>query len=202
MKYGGRSVERPRLSYAGLVPIVVLLLVVPVILIALIPISIVQRYRMGTARRLARGWIASLNLAALTLSAVLVLTSAAFTNLWVPEALRFTALGLLGGVLLGMFGTWMTRWEPTPQALHYTPPRLLVLFVSLIVTARILFGFWRAWRAWQAGVDAPAWLVGGEVAGTMAAGAVVLGYYLAFWFGVRHRLKRHQRAIGIPAPRR
>ncbi len=181
-------------------PVLVVLLIVVFIVIALIPLSLVQRYRMGTARRLARGWVATLNLAALTLSAALVLISAALTNVWVPDALRFTAMGLAGGALLGMLGIWLTRWEATPQALHYTPPRLLVLLVTLIVTARILFGFWRAWRAWEAGISRPAWFVGGEVAGTMAAGAVVLGYYLAFWFGVRHRLKRHRRSLGIPAP--
>lgn len=75
-------------------PILVLLLVIVLAVIALILISLVQRYRMGTARRLARGWVATLNLATLTFSAVLVLISAAFTNVWVPEALRFTAMGL------------------------------------------------------------------------------------------------------------
>lgn len=183
-------------------PVLLLLLVIVLVVIALIPISLVQRYRVGAARRVARGWVATLNLAALTLSVVLVLISAALTNVWVPEALRFSAMGLAGGALLGLIGISLTRWEATPQALHYTPPRLLVLLVTLIVTARILFGFWRAWRAWDAGMDRPAWFVGGEVAGTMAAGAVVLGYYLAFWLGVRYRLKRHRRAIGIPAPRR
>jgi hypothetical protein len=184
------------------VPVLVLLLMIVLVVTALIPISLVQRYRMGTARRLARGWVATLNVAVLTCSAVLVLISAALTNVWVPNAARFTAMGLAGGALLGIIGIWLTRWEATPQALHYTPPRLLVLLITLIVTARILFGFWRAWRAWDAGLDRPAWFVGGEVAGTMAAGAVVLGYYLVFWFGVRYRLKRHRHAIGIPAPRR
>ena len=176
-------------------PILVLLVVTALAVIALIPLSVVQRYRMGAARRLARGWIATLNLAALTFSVVLVLISAAFTNVWVPDALKFTAMGLAGGLLLGIVGTALTRWEATPQALHYTPPRVLVLLVTSLVAARILFGFWRAWRTWNAGAS-EAWFLGGEVAGTMAAGAVVLGYYVAFWFGVRYRFKRHQRGFG------
>jgi hypothetical protein len=190
------------LAYAEHVPLLVLLLVVVLTVIALIPIALVQRYRMGTARRLARGWVATLNLTTGIVSAVLVLISAAFANVWVPGALEFTAMALAGGASLGIVGAWLTRWEATPQALHYTPPRLLVLLVTSIVTARILFGFWRAWRAWDAGIDRPAWFVGGEVAGTMAAGAVVLGYYVAFWFGVRYRLKRYRRSLGMPAPRR
>ena len=182
-------------------PILVVLLIIVFLAIALVPLSLVQRYRMGTARRLARGWVAALNLAALTLSVGLVLLSATLTNVWVPDALRFTALGLAGGALLGIVGLLLTRWESTPQALHYTPPRLLVALVTLIVAARILFGFWRAWHAWDGEMNRAAWFVGGEVAGTMAAGAVVLGYYLAYWLGVRFRLKRHRRALGIPAPR-
>lgn len=197
-----RASDTTPLAYAEHVPILVLLLVAVLAVIALIPISIVQRYRLGTARRPARGWVATANLVALTFSAVLVLVSAALTNVWVPEALRYTTAGLAGGALLGIVGTWLTRWEATPQALQYTPPRLLVLLVTSIVTARILFGFWRAWRAWDAGFDRPAWVVGGEVAGTMGAGAIVLGYYLAYWFGVRARLKRYRRSLGVPAPPR
>jgi hypothetical protein len=170
------------------VPALLLLVVVLLLVIALIPISLVQRYRMGSARRVARGWVATLNLVTLTFSSVLLLISAAFTNMWVHDALRFTAMGLLGGMLVGFAGIWLTRWEATPHALHYTPPRFLVLLVTSVVAARIAFGFWRAWRAWETGFSRPTWLVGSEVAGTMAAGAVVLGYYLAYWFGVRRRL--------------
>ncbi len=84
------------------------LLILPVLfilaLIVLIPISIVQRYRVGTSRQRARGWIAALNLGGLTLSAVLFVVSATFTNIWVPDALRYTVGGLAAGGLLGIVG--------------------------------------------------------------------------------------------------
>lgn len=35
------------------------------------------------------------------------------------------------------------------------------------------------------------WFVAAGVAGSMAAGAVVLGYYLVYWIGVRRRYRRH-----------
>jgi hypothetical protein len=35
------------------------------------------------------------------------------------------------------------------------------------------------------------WFVASGVPGAMAAGAVVLGYYVVFWLGVRRELKRH-----------
>jgi hypothetical protein len=137
--------------------------------------------------------VTTLNLVALAFSSVLLLVSAGFTSLWVPDALKFTAIGLLGGALAGMLGTWLTRWDETSQGMYYTPPRILVLLVTTIVAGRILFGLWRAWRAWDADFGQPAWFVGAEVAGTMAAGAVVVGYYLAFWVGVRRRLTGRRR---------
>jgi len=66
-----------------------------------------------------------------------------------------------------------------------------VLLVTLVVAARVLYGVWRSWHAWTAGLDA--WSAFG-LAQSMAAGAVVLGYYLTYWLGVRHRLVAHRRA--------
>jgi ABC-type cobalt transport system substrate-binding protein len=170
------------------------LLIIPVLvilaLIALVPISIVQRYRVGTSRQRARGWIAAINLAGLSLSAVLFLVSAVFTNIWVPDALRYTVGGLAAGCLLGITGLWLTRWEPSIGALHYTPNRLLVLSITLLVAARVFYGFWRGWESWRAGVSGESWFVAAGVASSMAAGAVVIGYYLTYWIGVRRRLKR------------
>ena len=170
------------------------LLIIPVLvvlaLIVLVPISIVQRYRVGTSRQRARGWLTALNLGALTLSALLFLVSAAFTNIWVPDALRYTVGGLGAGCLLGIAGLWLTRWEPSLGTLHYTPNRLLVLAITLLVAARVMYGFWRGWESWRAGVSGESWFVAAGVAGSMAAGAIVIGYYLTYWFGVRRRLKR------------
>ena len=171
------------------------LLIVPVLivlaLIALIPVSLVQRYRMGTSRQRARGWIAAINLVGLTLSSILFLVSAAVTSIWVPDALKYTAAGLATGCILGIVGLALTRWEPGTGYLHYTPNRLLVLAVTLVVTARVLYGFWRGWHTWRAGLHDESWFVVAGVAESMAAGAVVLGYYLAYWIGVRRRIRRH-----------
>ncbi|MEO5897352.1 MAG: DUF1453 domain-containing protein [Vicinamibacterales bacterium] len=172
------------------------LLVIPVLVVlavvALIPISIVQRYRMGTARQRARGWLATINITGLALSAMMFLVSAAITNVWVPDALKYTSAGLLGGCLFGNVGLHLTRWEPSVGALHYTPNRLLVLTLTLVITARIFYGFWRGWHTWRAGIEGSSWFAAAGVAGSMAAGAVVLGYYLTYWIGVRRRLRRQR----------
>jgi hypothetical protein len=71
---------------------------------------------------------------------------------------------------------------------HYTPNRWLVLTVTLVVAARIFYGVWRVWAAWQAGVEQIAAVTASSVATSIAAGAVVLGYYLIYWTAVRRRL--------------
>jgi hypothetical protein len=175
------------------VPLLVVLALVLLALVVLIPISLVQRYRVGTSRRRARGWLATINVVGIALSAVSLLLGAAVTNMWVPHALAYTAAGLIGGCALGLLGLLLTRWEPAPGSLHYTPNRLLVLGITLVVTARIAYGFWRGWETWRAGARGGSWVVTWGVAESMAAGAVVVGYYLAYWIGVRRRLNRHAR---------
>jgi len=173
------------------VPLLLLLVLVVLAVIALIPISIIQRYRMGVSRQRARGWLIGFNLAGLTLSVVLFLVSATFTTIWVPGALTYTAGGLATGAALGIVGLWVTRWEPGLDALHFTPARWLVLGITLVVTARLLYGFWRAVNTWRLGAEGESWIAQSGVAGSMAAGAVVLGYYLAYWIGVRSRFRKH-----------
>jgi hypothetical protein len=177
------------------VPLILLavgLLLAPIVLM---PLSLVFRYRAGTARRQARSWVATLNLVALSISTSLFLMGAGLTSIWVPHAFTHSLLGLLGGIALGIVGLWLSRWERTPRSLHYTPNRWLVLAVTLVVTARVLFGLWRGWHTWRHAPGDTPWLAALGVAGSMAAGAVVLGYYLSYWMGIRRRLRRHSRSL-------
>ena len=176
-------------------PLIPLAFLVVVILaaIALTPLMLVQRYRLGTTRQRARGWIAALNVVGLAISAAMFLAGASVTALWVPGALAYSAIGLgLGGVL-GLAGIALTRWESGHGSLHYTPNRWLVLGLTLVVTARLAYGFWRSWQAWGAVTDPGSWLAASGAAGSLGAGAVVLGYYLTYWLGVRRRLRLSQR---------
>jgi hypothetical protein len=168
-----------------------LLAFVVVLAIVLLPLSLVQRYRVGSVRRPARGWFITLNLVAIAISTVIFLAAAALTNAWIADTFRYAAIGLATGCVLGVFGLALTRWEVTPSSFHYTPNRWLVLIVTLLVTARVLYGFWRSWHAWSAGLDS--WSAAFGVAGSMGVGAVVLGYYLAYWLGVRRRFRRARR---------
>ena len=157
------------------------------------PFLLFLRYRTGTARRLGRRWLATLNLVMIVFSAVLFLDAAAITSLWVADAFRYSLFGLLAGGLLGLLGLALTRWEQTPQALYYTPHRGLILLITLAVAARLLYGLWRIFHGWRTSGSDPSWLERAGIAGSLALGAILLGYYLAYAAGVRWRLKRRDK---------
>ena len=171
-----------------LIPIILVLLLVIALILAT-PFLLYLRYRTGTMRRRGRAWVAKVNLLSLGLSAALLVWVAALTTFWVPHAFSYSLAGLLAGSLLGLLGLALTRWEMTPRGLHYTPNRWLVLLLTLAVVTRLLYGLWRIWHAWQAAPSDGSWLASAGVAGSMAVGAVVVGYYLAYFAGVRLRLR-------------
>ena len=174
-------------------PILLLLLLLPVVLIALMPLILIQRYRMGTARRMARPWAATLNLVLMAFSALCFLVAAAITTLWVPNALTGAATGVAMGVGLGLVGLALTRWEPTAATLHYTPNRWLVLVVTLMVSARVVYGLWRSWQVAASGVYGTEMVLAFGIPGSLAVGGTVIGYYIAYAWGVRRRLQHWQR---------
>ena len=171
-------------------PLLLLAVFIVLAVIALIPFSLIQRFRHGTMRRRALGWVIGLNFAGTLISVLLFLPGAAITTRWVPGTLTYTAAGLAVGCVLGAIGLALTRWEIVAERLYFTPNRWLVLGITLVVTLRVFYGFYRSYQAWQATLDRMAWVAASGVATSMSAGAVVLGYYLIYWFGVRRRLRR------------
>lgn len=174
-------------------PIIALALLLSVLVlvgIALLPLSLVQRYRVGATRRPARGWFIAVNLIAILISTGILLLGAVVTAAWVPDAFFYTIIGFAVGSLLGMIGLALTRWESDRHVLHFTPNRGLVLLITLLVAARVVYGLWRSWHAWNVGLRS--WAAAFGVASSMGVGAVVLGYYLTYWLGVRRRFIRHR----------
>lgn len=169
-----------------------LLLLLPLLVIAAMPLILVLRYRSGTARRMARPWLATVNAVMMLVSAAFFLFAAAVTRVWVPDALSSAAAGLAIGMVLGILGLWLTRWEATVRDLHYTPNRWLVLAVTFVVAVRVLYGFWRGAAAW-ASTDSTSFIDAFGVGGSLAAGGTVIGYYVAYGIGLRRRIGRWQR---------
>ena len=171
-----------------LVIVFLALLAAMAVAVIMLPLTIVARYRAGTARRVARRWVATINLYGVMLSALIFLGLAAVSSFWVPRAFTYASIGLVTGGALGLLGLVLTKWEITPSSMHFTPSRWLTLSITLIVAARLAFGFWRAWQTWQTVPEGESWLVASGVAGSIGAGGVVIGYYLLYWMGVRRRI--------------
>jgi hypothetical protein len=173
------------------VPILIAaLLLVPLIVLAfvlLIPFALVQRYRVATSRRRVRPWLAVVNVVGISLSMVFFLIGAAVTNIWVPDAFVYACLGAALGMAAGVLGLALTRWDVAAGARHYTPNRWLVLLITTLVAGRIAYGIWRSWHAWQVLGTSAAWAAASGVAGSLAAGAAILGYYFVYWIGIRLR---------------
>jgi hypothetical protein len=178
------------------VPILALGLVLLVLLLAvlLMPLSLVMRYRMGTVRRPARAWIATLNTVALSVSVAFLLMGAALSSLWVPWAFTYAVGGIALGCLLGIVSLWLSRWDASSGSLHYTPNTWLILALTVLVASRIVYGLWRAWHAWHVTPTGDSWLAAAGAAGSLGVGAFVLGYYLAYSLGVRRRARSHRRS--------
>ena len=170
-------------------PLLLLVLLVPLAVIVVMPVSIVQRIRRGTVRRPARGWVIAANLIAVTMSMVLFLAGALITRLWAPDPLPYTLAGLGAGALLGLAGFALTRWDLDGGRLHYTPNRWLVLAVTLVVSGRVVYGLWRLWEGWRASVEQMTLVVASGLAMSMSAGAIVIGYYFVYWLAVRRRVR-------------
>jgi hypothetical protein len=171
-----------------LIPLIVALLVVCALVLAT-PLLLLLRYRAGTARRLARPWVLTVNLLSMLLSAGLFIWIAAMTNFWVPRAFGYSLIGMVSGCLLGLLGLAATRWERTGTSVYYTPNRWLVLLVTVAVAARMVYGLWRIWHAWRTTGADTSWLAAAGIPGSMAVGALVVGYYLTYFAGVRWRLR-------------
>ena len=173
-------------------PLILLLLLVPIVVIALMPLMLIQRYRAGKARRLARPWVATLNLAVMAFSAVFFLLRRA-----VHDDLDSQGVHGRGDGTGGWCPARRARAGDHPvgtdtRALHYTPNRWLVLIVTLIVSARVLYGLFRSLAMAQAGFSGGALVTAFGVPESLAAGAIVIGYYLAYNAGLRWRIRRWQ----------
>jgi hypothetical protein len=164
-----------------LIPLLVL--VVVALWALLLPVSLWARYRAGRARRRAQGWVIRANAWLLGVSCALYLLSAWIASNWVGHALRDAALGGLAGIGVGIVGLWLTRFEHDDAGFHFTPNRWLVLALTMLVAARIAAGLWLAWRS--SGAPTTAWLQAGSLFGV---GGLLLGYYLAYTWGLRARL--------------
>lgn len=176
-----------------IVPLVVLVLLV--LWLLLLPLSLWQRYRYGKARRMARSWLVALNAWGLLLSVVVFLTVSAISEVWWPGSLGYAAAGIGIGAVVGGLGLAITRFDITPQGLFYRPNPWLTLALTLLIAGRVAMGFVQVYRQWRGG-EAESFLAALDHASLLAVAGLLLGYYLAYAWGLKWRLARWSRRIG------
>lgn len=165
----------------------VLLAALVVLWVLLLPALLLLRYRTGRARQRAIGWVVRTNAWMLLVSAVSLLAGAWLAQRWIDDALPFASGGLAAGILLGMLGTRLASFERTNAGMFHTPNRWLVLLLTLVIALRIGLGAWQAWLHLHAG-HAPASLLDRQ-GSLFALGGLLLGYYLAYAWGLRRALR-------------
>jgi len=68
------------------------------------------------------------------------------------------------------------------------------LIITLAVSARLLYGIWRIWHGWHTSGSDSSWLTSVGIAGSLALGALMLGYYVAYSAGVWWRLRQRAKS--------
>ena len=173
-----------------------LLLFVLLALAGVILLSLALRYRAGTARRQARGWVASLNVWTTSFSVVFFLSFTLLLSFWVGSAFRFALLGMAIGGILGLLGLALTRWESRPEGLFYTPSRWLALIIVFAIAARLVYGWWRATHPASSSPAHHHWFntaSGTQLSLSVAAG--LIAYYLVYSIGVRLKIRRDEHFV-------
>ncbi|WP_372017952.1 DUF1453 domain-containing protein [Pseudoxanthomonas sp. 10H] len=171
------------------------ILLVLATLLVLLPLSLWQRYRVSRARRRARAWVLALAWWSSLASSLLFMVFAALAGLFWPLAWAYVAVAYPGGLLLGLAGHALTRFESTPQGLYYRSNRWLVLGVMLLVVVRLGAGLVQTVRVAAQGATWPdtGWL---SHAGLLAMAALLLGYATAQAGALWRRARRYERHRG------
>ena len=154
--------------------------------VLLLPIAVIQRYRFGKARRRVQAWYVRANSWLLGVSTLAFIAGAWTLANWVDDALVDAMAGLGLGVVAGLLGLALDRFERTPVGMFRTPNRWLVFGLSVLVAGRIAMGLWLAWSDGPAS-GTTAWITQG---GLIGVGGVLLGYALATTWGLRFRIAR------------
>ncbi|MCH6485152.1 DUF1453 domain-containing protein [Pseudoxanthomonas sp. LH2527] len=183
-------------------PIVLVLVFVFLLLalwVLLLPLSLWQRYRYGRSRRMARGWLLAFNAWSLLVSVAIFVAVSAFGLLWWPDSLLGAGAGLAAGVVLGLIGVWLTRWEVAAQGVFYQPNAWLALLLVTIVAGRIVLGMVQMVQYWRSENEPATHALLSGHGSLLAVAGLLLGYYLVYAWCVKWRVARLERLRGLGA---
>lgn len=175
-----------------------LLLMLPLLVLAivalwamLLPISLIQRYRLGRKRRRVVAWANSAHAWLVLISVAAFFSSAWMATRWLPHALSMAGAGFAVGILLGIINLAISRNEVETGNFYVTPNAWLVLGMTLLVAARILLGLWQLHEhgfRLHPMQRQEVWFLRPD--SLFALGGLLLGHYFAWCWGLRSLLRR------------
>jgi TRAP-type C4-dicarboxylate transport system permease large subunit len=165
-------------------------LITVVAVVALIGWRMVARIRRVIGRQRlspARPWFT-------VLLFPLILLLVLFTGLAHPMTTAAMAAGVVVGIVLGLYGTRLTRFEVTPAGLFYTPNAHLGVALSVLLVLRLGYRFVMLQLGGQP-FDPQSMQLGNSPL-TMAIFGTLAGYYVTYAIG----LLRWRASVGKQAP--
>ena len=123
---------------------------------------------------------------------IALLSFAAYTHY---ERVASLIVGVVAGSLLGAYGLRLTRFEPTPEGLYYTPNAHLGIALSLLFAARVVY---RLVEVYVLKTNMPSSMDDfARSPLTLAVFGLLAGYYVAYAVGLvlwRSRVLREKQA--------
>lgn len=159
-------------------------------LVALLPLlawRIYTRFRRMVGRQRlsrARPWITIGVFTAFTI----LLAVAAHPQI---ECMWWVAAGFPAGALLAVYGLRLTRFQPTPHGLFYTPNAYLGISLSLVFLGRILYRMFEVFSFQMTASSGPPSFARSPF--TLAVFGLLAGYYMTYSLGLvrwRYRMER------------
>jgi hypothetical protein len=98
------------------------------------------------------------------------------------EHLGWLAAGLTAGGLLAAYGLRLTRFEPTPQGLFYTPNAYLGIALSLLFFGRLVYRVTEVYAITTAASPTPPSFASSPL--TLATFGLIAGYYITYAVGL------------------
>ena len=147
-------------------------------ILILIAWRVYSRLRRLVGRQSLSRWRPWITLTMLSLVIVLL----ALTTLVHPERLLWLVGGVACGAALSVYGLKMTKFEPTPQGLFYTPNAHLGIALSVLFLARVAYRLVEVYALGTA--PQPGSLDFARSPLTLAVFGLLAGYYIGYAVGL------------------
>jgi hypothetical protein len=162
--------------------------IVPTLLVPLIAFRVYRRMRANFGRQPVQPTRKIVRLVILSLIAALFFMVAMRS----APALEAAAGGLVAGVLVGVLGLRLTRFESDANGRYYTPNSYIGAAVTLLLVGRLVYRMVSMYSMPQMGPPQDPFVAMTQSPLTLAMVMLTVGYYVMFTAGVLYKSKSPQ----------